>query len=211
MPYLISFATGTLLATGFVGILPEAAEELPLKLVMTVLLVGILSFMLLEKTLMWRHCHTENCEIHKTSSYLIIVGDTLHNFFDGAAIAVSFAVSMPLGIATTVAVFAHEIPQELGDLAVLMHGGFSKSRAFYWNIVSSCVALLGAAAGIFALELVEGIGAYALTLSAASIIYVAMSDLIPSLSNRMHTGPRHFAVLLFGAGLMLFFILHSHA
>ncbi len=131
MPYLISFATGTLLATGFVGILPEAAEELPLKLVMTVLLVGILSFMLLEKTLMWRHCHSENCEIHKASSYLIIVGDTLHNFFDGAAIAVSFAVSVPLGIATTVAVFAHEIPQETGDFAIMLAAGWSRTGTWF--------------------------------------------------------------------------------
>lgn len=210
MPYLISFATGTLLTTGFVGILPEAAEGLPLQVVMGVLLGGIISFMLLEKTLVWRHCHNEDCDVHPATGYLVIAGDTLHNFFDGVAIAVSFGVSNSLGVMTTIAIFAHEIPQELGDLAVLMHGGFSKRRAFMWNLVSSCVALAGAVAGFLAIETVEGIGPFALTLSAASIIYVSMSDLIPSLSSRIKTGPRHFAVLLLGALLMLFFIFHGH-
>ncbi|MDD4004498.1 MAG: ZIP family metal transporter [Elusimicrobiaceae bacterium] len=211
MPYLISFATGTLLTTGFAGILPEAAEALPVKTVMLILLGGILAFMLLEKTLIWRHCHAQHCEVHPASGYLIIAGDTLHNFFDGMAIAVSFGVSSALGVMTTIAIFAHEIPQELGDLAVLLHGGFSKKRAFYWNIVSSCVALAGAAAGYFALEAVAGIGPYALSLSAASIIYVSMSDLIPSMSSKIQTGPRHFIALLAGAGLMLLFLSHGHA
>ena len=207
MPWLLSFATGTLLCTGFGGMLPKALSQARPQYVMLALLGGILLFFLLEKTLLWRHCHNKNCELHSAAGHIVIIGDSVHNFMDGIAIAAAFSLSTSLGIGTAVAVFAHELPQEVGDFAVLLNSGFSKTKAFVWNLLSGFAALLGGLLAWLAIDTMKAAIPYALAFSAASMIYVAMSDLIPSLRNPQTTGARHFLALLAGIALMLGFIL----
>lgn len=207
MPWLLSFATGTLLCTGFAGMLPKALSQARSQYVMLALLGGILLFFLLEKTLLWRHCHNKNCELHSAAGHIVIIGDSVHNFMDGIAIAAAFSLSTGLGIGTAVAVFAHELPQEVGDFAVLLNSGFSKTKAFVWNLLSGFAALLGGLLAWLAIDTMKAAIPYALAFSAASMIYVAMSDLIPSLRNPQTTGARHFLALLAGIALMLRFIL----
>ena len=207
MPWLLSFATGTMLCTGLAGMLPKAlGQSAPLPVMLT-LMGGILMFFVMEKTLLWRHCHNKNCEMHSAAGHIVIAGDSVHNFMDGIAIAAAFAQSYPLGIAVAVAVFAHELPQEIGDFAILLDSGFSKIRALVWNLLSGLAALLGGLLAYAAFDSLQAIIPYALALSAASMIYVAMSDLIPSLRNPQATGARHFLALLLGIVLMLGFVL----
>jgi len=207
MPWLLSFATGTLLCTGFVGMLPKALNQVAPVYGMLTLLAGILVFFLLEKTLLWRHCHKKDCTLHSAAGSIIIIGDSVHNFMDGIAIAVAFSASAPLGIATAIAVFAHELPQEVGDFAILLSAGFSKKSAFFWNIVSGMAALLGGLAAWWAVDSFRVVVPYALAFAAASMIYVAMSDLIPSLRMPGKTGAAHFFALVAGIVVMLRFIL----
>ena len=209
MPWLLSFATGTLLCTGFAGMLPEALLQARPLYVMLTLLGGILLFLVLEKTLLWRHCHNKNCELHSAVGHIVILGDSVHNFMDGIAIAASFSHSYGLGIGTAIAVFAHELPQEVGDFAVLLNSGFSKPKAFMWNLLSGFAALLGGLLAWLAIDMLRWAIPYALAFSAASMIYVAMSDLIPSLRNPQKTGARHFLALLGGITVMLVFILRK--
>ncbi len=142
-------------------------------------------FFLLERLVVWRHCHQADCAQHGgAAAPLVLIGDSLHNFVDGVLVAAAFLTSVPLGIATGVAVIAHEIPQELGDFAILLDGGFSRARALLWNAVSSITALVGAVLGYAALEPVRHLLPFVLAISAASFIYVAVADLIPSLHER---------------------------
>ncbi|MDD4005458.1 MAG: ZIP family metal transporter [Elusimicrobiaceae bacterium] len=207
MPWLLSFATGTLLCTGFAGMLPKALSQALPQHVMLALLGGILLFFLLEKTLLWRHCHNKNCTLHSAAGHIVILGDSVHNFMDGVAIAAAFSNSPSLGIGTAIAVFAHELPQEVGDFAVLLNSGFSKSRALMWNLLSGLAALLGGLLAWLVMDIMKAVIPYALAFSAASMIYVAMADLIPSLRNPQATGARHFLALLAAIALMLGIIL----
>lgn len=209
MPWLLNFATGTLLCAGFAGMLPNALRQAPPESVMFSLLAGILFFFILERTLLWRHCHNRNCEIHSAAGHIIIIGDSVHNFMDGIAIAAAFSHSSALGIGTAVAVFAHELPQEVGDFAILLNSGFSKARAFFWNLVSGLSALVGGLLAYAAIGSLKAAVPYAMAFAASSLIYVAMADLIPSLRNPQKTGFRHFAALLAGIALMLVFILRK--
>jgi zinc and cadmium transporter len=176
---LIPYAIGTLLGAAFFGMIPHALRHLSSETVLPTLLAGLVLFFLLEKFTLWRHCHEPACEVHHAAGELILIGDSLHNFVDGVAIAVAFSGSVPLGIATSLAVIAHEVPQEVGDFAVLLESGFSRSRAFWFNLFSSAAALLGALLTYFLLPFVRGAVPYLLTLSAASFIYIALADLIP--------------------------------
>ncbi len=207
LPWLISFAAGTLLSAGFLGMLPKAMSALPPREAATVIFAAIVLMILLEKTLLWRHCHEENCEIHRAAGSLVLFGDGLHNFMDGVAIAAAFSAGPQLGLATTAAIFAHELPQELGDFAVLLDSGFTKRSAIFWNLVSGAAALGGGLAGWYAIGSVARAAPYAMAVSGASFIYIALSDLIPSLGGRHRVGPAHFLAFLGGAGIMLPFIL----
>jgi len=149
LPYLISYATGTLLGAAFLGMIPEALQHATPKTVSGTVLAGIVLFFVLEKLVIWCHCHDEDCEVHSTSGPLILIGDAFHNFVDGFVIAAAFFTSIPFGIAASLAVIAHEIPQEVGDFAILLKSGYSRAKALILNTLSSLTTVPGAVAAYF--------------------------------------------------------------
>lgn len=202
LPFLLSYATGTLLGAAFLGMIPEALEKAPPPAISGTVLGGLVAFFVLEKLALWRHCHREGCEArgHQAGT-LILVGDAFHNFIDGVVIAGAFLTSTAVGVVTTLAVVAHEVPQELGDFAILLHGGLSRRRAFTYNLLSSLTTVPGALVGWFWLAEVREAVPFVLAVSAASFIYIAMADLVPDLHR--HTTPRSSLsqVLLVLAGI----------
>ncbi len=181
VPWLVSYAVGTLLGVALLVLLPEALAHLSPKTVLGSLLGGIMLFFLLEKLVLWRHCHTHDCEAHGMAAPMVIVGDAFHNFLDGVVIGTAVRTSIPLGISTALAVATHEIPQELGDMAILLQAGYSRRRALLLNLASGASAVLGAIVAVFALEWLPQINQYVLSIAAAGFLYVAMADLIPDL------------------------------
>ncbi len=192
---LVSYAIGALLGAVFLDILPEAIALSPNHTtVSATVLGGILLFFILEKLVLWRHCHHDHCEAHEPhidpahdhgrSGMMIMVGDTFHNFVDGIIIAAAFLTDIHLGIVTSLAIIAHEIPQEVGDFAILLHSGYSKARAFQVNLLSSFATLVGGMLGYFTLQTMQSWTPSLLALAAASMIYVAVADLIPGLHKR---------------------------
>ena len=206
MPHSVSFATGTLLATALLALIPHAmtgAGPFRVHGVGVALLCGIALFFVLEKFLLWRHCHTEAVETAHThehhrreaSGWLAMVGDGLHNFIDGVLIAAAFLTDFHLGVVTAFAIMAHEIPQEVGNFAVLLHAGFSRAKALTWNLLSSLTAVLGGLVGWWALRDAMALLPYALAVAAASLLYVAVADLIPGLHRKTDLRARAFQVL----------------
>lgn len=200
---LVSFAIGALLGAAFLEVIPHAFEHGDPHTVAASILGGILVFFVLEKLLLWRHSH-EGHDLdghggehevalapgpghghdHGRSGALIVVGDTIHNFLDGILIAAAFLQSTQLGIVTALAIVAHEIPQEVGDFLILLNSGYSKAKAFVLNMLSSCATLVGGVLGYHALQVIEGWTPMLLGIVAASMIYVAVADLIPGLHRR---------------------------
>ena len=209
VPWLISYAVGTLLGVALLALLPEALGSLSPTRALGTLLAGVLSFFLLEKLVLWRHCHTgHDCEVHTSSAAsLVIIGDAFHTFVDGALIAAAVLTSIPLGATTAVAVAAHEIPQEVGDFAILLRAGYSKSRAFTLNILSAAGGVLGALAMMMASQWVPQILPYVLSFAAGSFLYVAMADLIPDLHRGGIEGGPAKQLLLIGAGILTIVLL----
>ena len=211
VPTLVSYAIGTLLGAAFLEILPHAVEHGggPRQAAMVVLL-GILGFFVLEKLVLWRHCHEERCEGHEAhppgtdhgrSGLMILVGDTFHNFVDGVLIAAAFLQDVHLGLVTSIAIIAHEIPQETGDFLILLHSGYSKAKAFGYNLLSSLATLVGAMLAYFALSELTGWIPYLLGMATASMIYVAVADLIPGLHKRTELKATVQQILLIGLGI----------
>jgi zinc and cadmium transporter len=178
---LISFAVGALLGVALLLLLPQALEALPANRVFVTLLIGILAFFILEKLVLLRHCHTDECHVHGATAPLVMIGDAFHNFIDGATICTALLTSVPLGINTAIAVAAHEIPQEVGDVAILLASGYSRRRALLLNVVSGASGIVGALVAYAAVGVVPGARPYVLAFSSASLLYIAMSDLIPDL------------------------------
>jgi zinc and cadmium transporter len=176
---LIPYAIGTLLGAAFFGMIPQAQKQLSSEQVLPSILGGLVLFFILEKFALWRHCHEEPCSIHSQAGTLILFGDSLHNFVDGVAIAVAFIHSTQLGITTSIAVIAHEVPQEIGDFAILLESGYSKSRALAFNTLSSLAAVAGALLTYYLRPVLLLLTPYLLAVSAASFIYIALADLIP--------------------------------
>jgi zinc and cadmium transporter len=206
VPWLISYAVGTLLGVAFLALLPQTLEHLePLKAFGT-LLVGIVGFFLLEKLVLWRHCHTEACEVHevhgRSAASLVLIGGALHNFADGAVIGAAVLTSVPLGLSTALAVAAHQVPQEVGDFAILLNAGYTRAHALLLNMLTSAGGLAGAVAVYLAAGPLPNALPYVLAFAAGSFLYVAMSDLIPDL----HRGPINAGslrqILLMGAGIL---------
>ena len=193
IPYGVSFALGALLSVAFLDLLPDAIQsaggEHTTALMVTVLL-GILGFFLLEKLLIWRHCHSDHCEthtedhFHQAAGTLIVMGDAIHNLVDGVLIAAAFMTDIPLGVVTSIAVATHEIPQEVGDFAILLQSGYSPLRALAFNLFSSFATVVGGVAAFFFLNHIQGALPYILALAASSFIYIAVADLIPSLHKK---------------------------
>jgi zinc and cadmium transporter len=210
VPMLVSFAIGALLGAAFLEIIPHAFEQGEAHQVAFSILGGIFGFFVLEKLLLWRHCHTENCEVHDPhaathdhgrSGALIIVGDTVHNFVDGVLIAAAFLQSVELGVVTAVAIIAHEIPQEVGDFLILLHSGYSRLRALVMNLLSSAATVVGGVIGYFSLQLIADLEATLLGIVAASMIYVAVADLIPGLHRRPELRDTASQALLIALGI----------
>ena len=204
VPMLVSFAIGALLGAAFLEVIPHAFQRSDAHTAAFTILAGIFLFFILEKLVIWRHCHTEDCEAHDPhaaharpgaaqhdhgrSATLIVVGDTVHKFVDGILIAAAFLESTQLGIITALAIVAHEIPQEVGDFLILLHSGWSKSKALAVNLLSSLATLVGGVLGYYALQAFTNAVPVLLGIVAASMIYVAVADLIPGLHKR--TDPR---------------------
>lgn len=217
VPALISYAVGALLGAAFLEVLPHAfSSSGDPSTAASYILGGILLFFVLEKLVLWRHCHFEDCEGHDhayekpghshghdhgRSGLLILVGDTFHNFVDGVLIAAAFLEDINLGIITAAAIVAHEIPQEVGDFVILLHSGYSKARAFAYNLLSSFATLVGGLMAYYALSSAEGAIPAMLALAAASMIYVAVADLIPGLHKRAELSATVQQVVLIGLGI----------
>jgi zinc and cadmium transporter len=221
VPMLVSYAIGALLGAAFLEVLPEAViASGDATLTSTVVLGGILGFFVLEKLVLWRHCHIESCEGHEPhlhdrgghdhgrSGLMILVGDTFHNFVDGVLIAAAFIEDPKLGLITALAIVAHEIPQEVGDFLILLHSGYTKARALAFNLLSSLATLVGGLLAWFALSSAQGAVPHLLALAAASMIYVAVADLIPGLHKRPELRATLQQVLLIGAGIASIAITH---
>jgi zinc and cadmium transporter len=201
IPWLISYAVGTLIGVALVDLVPEALRALQPRPAMFTMVLGILAFFLLEKAVIWRHCHdAEDCHVHNRAASLVIVGDMFHTFVDGAVIAAAVLTSVPLGVSTALAVAAHEIPQEVGDVAILLRAGFSRLRAFTLNVVAGAGGILGAAAMVGAGRALPQLLPYVLAFAAGNFLYVAMADLIPDLHRGSSGAARQF--LLIAAGVI---------
>lgn len=210
LTYLICFAIGTLLASALVELLPHAIGAVGATPSLMIVLTGLVLFFSLERWMIWRHCHVMGkCDLHVATAPLILVGDALHNFADGIVLAVAFLSSVPVGIATGVAIIAHEVPQEVGDFAILLDSGFSRKRAFLLNLLSGSATFPGAVLALIALEWIEVATPYVLSLSAAGFLYIGLADLLPSLHERLRPsiGLPQFLFILFGIGTIL--LLHT--
>lgn len=209
--YLVSFAAGALLGDAFIHLLPEVFREAGAATSASVyILVGIVFFFILEKIIYWRHCHLPITEQHTHPVGLInLVSDGFHNFIDGVIIAGSYLVSIPLGVATTVAVLLHEIPQEIGDFSILIHAGYTKGRAVVYNFLSALLAVLGAIVTILVGSTAQNVVSFLVPLTIGGFIYIAAADLIPEIHQEEHTG-RSFLQLfyfLLGIGVMSLLLL----
>ncbi len=209
LPHLISFATGALLAAAFIALLPQALESgADAHAITATVLGGFVGFFLLEKLLLWHHCHALECELEAgqhQAGYLVLVGDGIHNFVDGVLIGAAFLVDIRLGVVTAVAVAAHEVPQELGDFAILLQSGFRRISALAANIASSLTTIIGALIAYFALAGTEALLPFVLAVAAASFIYIAAADLIPGLHRRAGARATVTQLLLIGAGVMVIY------
>jgi len=200
--YLVGFSAGALIGSAFLHILPECLEDNNSTAVFSYLILGIVIFFIMERVLHWRHCHEEgSCKTH-VFTYLTLVGDGCHNFIDGLVIAASFLVSFKLGMVTTLAIILHEIPQELSDFAILIYGGFTKKKALLFNFASALLAVIGALAGYFISDYIEGFWGFILPLTAGGFIYIATSDLIPELHKEKDLKRSMAAFLAFLMGIM---------
>lgn len=200
--FIVSFAIGALLGVSLLELIPEAVEMSTLEVVLPSVLGGILLFFILEKFLLWYHCHEGECPVH-TYTYLILWGDLLHNFVDGIILAFAFLADFRLGMITTLAVILHEIPQEIGDFGILIHGGMERRKAFFYNFLVALSIVPGAVLTYWFGSMLEPILPYALALIAGSFIYLASTDLMPELHER--TSARHALtqIAFIGLGILL--------
>ena len=220
LPPLVSFATGALLGAALLALLPHALDSGGSTHGIGLALAGgIVAFFVLEKLVLWRHCHADHCEAHgpqdhhrdRASATLILWGDAFHNTLDGVLVAAAFLTDPHLGIVTTVAVFAHEIPQEVGDLAILLNGGMSRRRALMLNVAVSLASVAGAIIAWFLLAQALHVLPYALAVAAASFLYVAVADLIPGLHRRVDARTSIQQVALIALGVLVTGFTHGFA
>jgi len=228
IPHMVSFATGALLGAALLGLIPHAvigAGSERVHQIGIALIAGIALFFILEKFLLWRHCHDDHCDEHavddaqahhghnhghqhdharqKASGSLVLIGDALHNVLDGVLIAAAFLTDTHLGIVTAIAIAAHEIPQEIGNFAVLLHSGVTRGRALALNLLTSLTAVIGGVVGFYSLGTALAALPFALAVAAASLLYVAVADLIPTLHRRTDGRSSVMQVLLIGAGIAM--------
>lgn len=222
LSHLISFATGVLLGVAFMHLLPHALElgsPASPEGVMVTVLCGIFTFFVLEKALIWRHAHHDEIahgqghhighahahphDRHNHAGSLIVVGDTFHNFLDGVLLTAAFVTDLELGIVTGLAIVAHEIPQELGDFAILLNSGFSRGKAFLLNLISSAAMIVGALLAWWQVQTIDRILPYVLAFTASSFIYIAVADLIPTLHRDARLRETLAQMVLIIAGVLM--------
>lgn len=221
LPGLVSFAIGALLGAALLGLMPHALEssvEINAHNIGATILVGLLIFFMLEKMVIWRHCHSDHCEAHspdmehaheKAAANMILIGDGIHNLVDGVLIAAAFLTDIHLGIVTSLAIIAHEIPQEVGDFAILLNGGFSRAKALLFNTLASLATLAGALVAYFFLQQTIAVVPYVLAIAAASFIYIAVADLIPGLHRRTEVSATVQQFVLIIAGVLVIYFTHA--
>jgi zinc and cadmium transporter len=227
LPAMVSFAIGALLGAAFLAVLPHALAAPGVRdmhAITGTVLLGLLGFFLLEKLVLWRHCHAHECEAHgatpetaeahahghaTASGYLILFGDGVHNFVDGVLIAAAFLTDVHLGVVTALAVAAHEIPQEVGDFAILLHSGFSRGKALLYNVLASLTTVVGGVLAYFSLGLAQSSLPYVLAVAASSFIYIAVADLIPGLHKRLEPRVTLEQVLLIVVGVVTIYFTHA--
>jgi len=207
MPFLVAFAAGGLLGGSFFHLIPESFEAFGDSSASIYIIAGIILFLLFEQTLHWHHAHGTNCEDcqHDVTGYSILLGDGLHNFLDGILIASAFMVNVPTGIALTIAILLHEIPQELGDFAILIKSGFSRGRALLWNLISALMAVLGGIGAFFFLGTFEGVLPYIIAIGAGGFLYIALVDLFAELKASKNWQIKFGEIIALLLGLALIF------
>jgi zinc and cadmium transporter len=243
LPHLVSFATGALLSAALLGLLPHAIESAGISNTHQIgltLLGGLLLFFVLEKLVLWRHCHADVCEVHvnpephahaqghnhhhghnhnhahdqrrdQASAMLILIGDGFHNVLDGVLIAAAFMTDVHLGVVTAMAVCAHEIPQEVGDLAILLNGGMGRLRALTLNLLTSVTSVLGGVLAYFAMAQVQEALPYVIAIAASSFLYIAVADLIPGLHRKVDPGSGAWQFMFIVLGVAVIYVSHSLA
>ncbi len=213
--YLVSFSAGALFGDAFFHLLPEAVEEaggfgLALS---AYVLAGISTLFIVEKVIRWKHCHvpmqTTHHHEHHHRPFAItnLIGDAVHNFIDGIIIGASYLASIPIGIATTLAVILHELPQEIGDFGVLVHGGFSRMKALFFNLLTALTAVVGAVIALMMSESAENLTTFFIPFAAGAFIYIAGSDLIPELHRDATAHESLLQLLTFAFGIAVMALL----
>lgn len=203
---LIGFAAGGLIGGAFLHILPEALDEFNTRGVFLYVILGFVSFFILERYFYWRHCHDGKCDIHPVT-YLNLIGDGIHNLIDGVIIGTSFIVNVRFGLVATLAIVFHEIPQEISDFGVLIYGGLSRFKALLYNYLFSLTAIVGAVAGYYFSSNLKNFSGALLSFAAGGFIYIASCDLIPELHKEADLKKSNYTILFFLLGLLFMFLL----
>jgi len=203
---LVSLSAGALMGGAFIHLLPESIEKSGDTNILIFVLVGFVLFFIIEKVLHWRHCHKGKCDVH-TFHYMNLIGDTVHNFIDGLIISASFVVSIPLGLTTTIAIAAHEIPQEIGDFGVLIYGGFEKKKAIVLNFIVALTVVAGGVVGYFISKSIEQVAIYLLPFAAGGFIYIAATDLVPEIKKELNIKKSMATILVFICGILLMWLI----
>jgi zinc and cadmium transporter len=200
---LVSLSAGALLGGAFLHLIPEATEQCSSQVMFIYILLGFLTFLFIEKILHWHHCHNHECQVH-SFAHMNLIGDSMHNFIDGLIIAAGFIAGVPVGIAATIAVALHEIPQEIGDFGVLIYAGFKRTKALFINFITALTAILGGIIGYFLSTYSQNIMVFLIPFAAGSFIYIAASDLIPEIKKEANLRKSiiNFVVILLGISLM---------
>jgi len=203
---LVSLSAGALMGGAFIHLLPESVEKGGEMNPFIFVLMGFILFFLIEKVLHWRHCHKGKCDVH-TFHYMNLIGDSIHNFIDGLIIAASFIVSIPLGLTTTIAIAAHEIPQEIGDFGVLVYGGFKKKKALVLNFIIALTIVLGGIVGYFISQNIEQAVVFLIPFAAGGFIYIAATDLVPEIKKEINIKKSMATMLVFICGILLMWLI----
>jgi len=208
--FFVSFSAGALIGGAFFHLLPEAIDinKDPAK-VFAYSLTGFCLFFLIERILRWHHCHKFDCDTHRHLGFLNLIGDGVHNFLDGIIIISAFSVNAALGIPITVSIILHEVPQELSDYGVLLHSGFTKTRALFYNFMAAAIAIIGVIAGYLLLDSIQNINQYLIPFAAGNFIYIGASDLIPEIHQERNAVKSLFSFLIFLSALFFMFWLKS--
>lgn len=203
---LVSLSAGALMGGAFIHLLPEAIEKTEEATdAFTFVLIGFILFFILEKVLHWRHCHKGKCDVH-TFHYMNLIGDSIHNFIDGLIIAASFVISVPFGFTTTLAIAAHEIPQEIGDFGVLIYGGFEKKKAIVLNFIVALLVVAGGITGLFISAGTEIAVAFLLPFAAGGFIYIAATDLVPEIRKELDYRKYMATLIMFICGILIMWL-----